>query len=154
MNENDNFESLRQLLALKRHEVPPPGYFDRFSGNVIARIRAEENKSSQSWFSKVIEALELKPAFAGAFASAVCLLMLFGIVYSGSDNSTPQNLFGQSTENSQFTSQLASASQPATSTVVNQVFASSPTNFDASLQPIASTFGSQNSMFQQASFQY
>jgi hypothetical protein len=152
MNENENFETLRQLLALKRHEVPPPGYFDRFSGNVIARIRAEENKSSQSWFSKIIEALELKPAFAGAFASAVCLLMLFGIVYAGADSSTSQSLF-QSAENSQFTSQLASASQqPATSTVVNQVFASSPTNFDASLQPIASSFGSQNPMFQQASF--
>jgi len=81
MNENENnFESLRRLLAHKRHETPPPGYFNSFSGQIIARIRAGEARAARtdssseiSWFLKLLQAFELKPAFAGAFASALSL---------------------------------------------------------------------------------
>ncbi len=32
MNESEhNFQDLKRLLKLKRHEVPPPGYFNNFS---------------------------------------------------------------------------------------------------------------------------
>jgi len=47
MNENENnFESLRRLLAHKRHETPPPGYFNSFSGQIIACIRAGEARAA------------------------------------------------------------------------------------------------------------
>ena len=47
MSENEtNFESLRQLLAQKRHEMPPSGHFNSFSGQIIARIRAGEASDS------------------------------------------------------------------------------------------------------------
>ena len=89
MNENENkFESLRRLLALKRHETPPPGYFEHFSGEVMARIRAggagrSANVSDQlSWLFQLLSAFEAKPAFAGAFAFSLCLLLVFGIVYA------------------------------------------------------------------------
>ena len=91
MNEDlQNFESLRRLLALKRHEVPPPGYFNNFSRQVIARIRASEAEDSASlwehllagvpWLLNWLQSLETKPAFAGSFATALCVLLVFGAV--------------------------------------------------------------------------
>src|SRR6185312_15565085 len=94
MNENENFEALRKLLSLKRHEVPPPGYFNRFSGQVIARIRAGEREaeSATPWYLRFMQIFEAKPAFASSFASALCLLLLFGIVYAEQSDQTPQSL--------------------------------------------------------------
>jgi hypothetical protein len=90
--EPDQFESLRRLLALKRHEQPPPGYFDRFSRQVIARIQAAEGTRIAPpvegfgwqipWLRRLWAALETQPIFAGAFGLAVCGLLAAGIVYS------------------------------------------------------------------------
>jgi hypothetical protein len=81
MSENENeFEALRRLLALKRHEVPPPGYFEDFSGRVIGRLRAGEAVSQLPWLLRLLQAFESKPAYPVAFASALCTLLLFGIV--------------------------------------------------------------------------
>jgi hypothetical protein len=81
MSENkDDFEALRRLLALKRHEVPPPGYFDDFSGRVIERIRTAEAVRPLPWLLRFLQAFETKPAYPVAFASALCVLLLFGIV--------------------------------------------------------------------------
>lgn len=81
MNENENeFEALRRLLALKRHEVPPPGYFEDFSSRVIGRIRAGESARQLPWLLRVLQAFEAKPAYPVGFASALCMLLLFGIV--------------------------------------------------------------------------
>jgi hypothetical protein len=89
MNEDQqNFESLRRLLALKRHEAPPPGYFNIFSRQVIGRIRAGEAEAAASpserlftampWLLKLLQSLETKPVYAGGFATALCALLLFG----------------------------------------------------------------------------
>jgi hypothetical protein len=81
MSENENdFETLRRLLALKRHEIPPPGYFDDFSSQVIARIRASQVAQNIPWLLRLLQAFETRPAYPVAFASALCLLLLFGIV--------------------------------------------------------------------------
>jgi hypothetical protein len=93
MNENENnFDSLRQLLKLKRQENPPPGYFNNFSSRVTARIRAGEAIAGGSaaerlaveapWLMKFLQFFEAKPAFAGGFALALCLLLLGGIVFA------------------------------------------------------------------------
>src|SRR5271154_6769496 len=100
MNENENnFESLRRLLAFKNRETPPPGYFNDFSRQVVGRIRAgETNESSGAWFSKLLQAFEFKPAFAGSFAGALCLLLVFGIVYAQRPDVAPQPLLTSSTQ--------------------------------------------------------
>ena len=88
----ENFDDLRRLLALKRHEHPHPRYFNDFSSSVIARIKAGERGDPASmvgrlfgqagWWQRARAAIEAKPAFAGAFGAAVCALLISGIVYS------------------------------------------------------------------------
>jgi hypothetical protein len=81
MSENENnFETLRQLLALKRHEIPPPGYFEDFSSGVIARIRASETAQRMPWLLRFLQIFESRPAYPVALASSLCVLLLFGIV--------------------------------------------------------------------------
>jgi hypothetical protein len=87
--EQENIQALRRLLALKRHEQPPPGYFDRFSGQVIARIQAGERapdsfweRFDASWLQQVWAAFETKPLLAGAFGAAVCGLITTGFIFS------------------------------------------------------------------------
>ena len=97
MNEDQqNFDSLRRLLALKRHEVPPPGYFDNFSRRVIARIHAGEAEESAGslaglpWLLRWLQSLATQPVFAGGFATALCLLLLFGAVMAQRPESVSQ----------------------------------------------------------------
>lgn len=160
MNENENnFESLRRLLALKRHETPPPGYFENFSREVTARIRAGEadrtaNVSSQlPWLFRLLSAFEAKPAFAGGFASALCLLLLFGIVYAERPDVTLQPLLpNASTSGSLAVATPASlGSQPMTQPAEQTIFSSS-TNpvFSAQLTP--SWLDNQGAVAQLASF--
>lgn len=95
--ENENFEQLRRLLALKRHEVPPPGYFDRFSLQVAARIRAGESSqvsawSPLGWFQRIWGIFETKPVLAGAFGAAVSALVVWAAVSSEVIDSNMQAL--------------------------------------------------------------
>jgi hypothetical protein len=161
MNENENnFESLRRLLALKRHETPPPGYFANFSAAVTARIRAGDARRTASvpdrladelpWLFRLMSAFEAKPAFAGAFASALCLLLLIGIVYAERPSDIEPQPILQATLD---TSPLAVAtpvnlsSQPAEQTV----FLSS-TNPVFNSQPAGAWFASQGPTVQPVNF--
>ena len=91
-SDRENFESLRRLLALKKYEQPPPGYFDRFSQQIIARIRIEgvtRETGFLQWFSSPLawlqsawDALENRPALAGVFGFAVCGVLAGGLYFS------------------------------------------------------------------------
>jgi hypothetical protein len=153
MNENENnFESLRRLLAFKNRETPPPGYFNDFSRQVVARIRAgETSESSVAWFSRLIQAFEFKPAFAGAFASALCLVLVFGIVYAERPDAAPQPLLTSST---QVSSPLAMASPTDFIPPTGSSGLIASNNSVLNLGSVASLFNqpNQNQLAQQVSF--
>ena len=83
--DKDQFRPLRRLLALKRHEQPPPGFYHDFSSQVIARLRAgdvgePENflqrlLSEAPWLERWWGAFANRPTLAGAFGAGACALL-------------------------------------------------------------------------------
>ncbi len=88
-SEPEDFEQVRRLLALKRHEQPPPGYFNHFSRDVIARLRAGEGAQADSGFflefpllQRLWTALEARPVLTGAVSVALCGFLTAGFLFS------------------------------------------------------------------------
>ena len=75
----ENFEQIRKLLALKRHEQPPPGYFDHLSARIVSRIEAAESGNPTLW-ERLGFAFGSKPAFVCAMGVIVCGLFCIGIL--------------------------------------------------------------------------
>jgi hypothetical protein len=80
--EPHSFEELQRLLALKRHETPPPTYFSRFADNVLERIEAPEPAGPLTWWQRWGLDWGLKPALACGSGVAVCALLAAGILVS------------------------------------------------------------------------
>jgi hypothetical protein len=79
-------ERLLRLLALKRHEVPPPGYFDRFADRVVLHIKAGHTPAPEPWWTRLRGWLVTEPALAGSYAMLVTGGLFFALsVYHLSD---------------------------------------------------------------------
>lgn len=85
----ETFAELRQLLALKRHEQPPPGYFDRLPGDIIARLRESESATTPAvlrplvqWAQWLLNALEDRAVVPTALSAAACILLVVGLTRS------------------------------------------------------------------------
>jgi hypothetical protein len=166
MSENEqNFEQLGKLLKLKQHEVPPPGYFNRFSGQVIARIRAgeaakpqnfaERMQENSSWLANLLRIFDAKPGMIGGFATSMCLLLLLTVVFAERSEQAPKNIFatvGSESATPSMASTSGTAPMLATANVSGGIAVS--TNPVTSIQPVATLFGQPASagLFQQASF--
>ncbi len=158
MSESEhNFQDVKQLLKLKRHEVPPPGYFNNFSSQVISRIRAGDQESASfgekmqgnSWLYNLLHMFDARPGMIGGLATSACLLVVFGLVFS----EHPDSNAGGFSANAQAPQVFASNGQsgatseaiPAAPPMVDPLVASTgitlSTNPVTSLQPVATLFG-------------
>jgi hypothetical protein len=162
MSENENnFESLRRLLVLKRHEVPPPGYFNRFSDSVVQGIREGQYAEPMTvfgrlcihapWLERIFQVFDAKPVFASGFVGALCLLLFFGVIHAERPDLTAQPMLSVSTASAE---SLAALSPAALSGMASQPGIVSSTNPVLSLQAAApgSIFGQQNPLAQPVSF--
>jgi hypothetical protein len=167
MNDSgQNFDELKKLLKLKRHEIPPPGFFTHFSDEVVQRIRAGEGRGytfierlndQAPWLVNFIRVFEARPGVIGGFATALCMLLLFGVVLAehsetGSSMLVPA-VAGNGADSMATTVATASApAQFASAALPSDGGIAISTN--ASLQPVASMFGQPGgaSLFQPASF--
>lgn len=75
----EEFEELRRLLALKRHEVPPPGYFDRFSAQVMGRIEREAALAREPWWRGLFASLGWNRLLAVANLAALAGVGILGV---------------------------------------------------------------------------
>lgn len=156
MKENDNnFEALQRLMALKRHETPPPGYFNDFSGQVVARLRAGEKAepvlygrlfNEAPWVAAFLRFFGSRPAYIGAFSASMCLLLLGSIIYNQRDDATLESPFFSSGSAASAAVSTTSAAAPSMAVATDAVGQSGglavTTNY--SLQPVATMFGQQN----------
>ena len=73
-------DELQRMLALKRHEIPPPRFFKGFSDKVIDRLDSPESLADQTWWQRL--GLDSKPVLICASGVAVCGLLVLGIIAS------------------------------------------------------------------------
>lgn len=74
----EEFAELRRLLAAKRAEQPPPGYFNTFASKIVARIEAEELAAPKPWWVRWFASAPWSPGLATANTAIVTGLALLG----------------------------------------------------------------------------
>lgn len=135
-NQDQDFEKLQRLLKLKRHELPPPRFFNEFSGNVTARLRVDtggdyarsgSRRSRATWLQRLWQNIEGNPAVSGIASVAICGLVVLGLVVA---EKPPTELPQFTAGNSRLSSTSSNPEQTKT-----LLFADSP----AAFHPVSST---------------
>ncbi|MBM3878788.1 MAG: hypothetical protein FJ387_03575 [Verrucomicrobia bacterium] len=80
--EPENHQALLKLIALKRYEQPPPGFFHDLPQRIRARIEAAELAPAVPWHERLMARFAVKPALAAAFTLAVGGVYFFGLQLS------------------------------------------------------------------------
>jgi hypothetical protein len=165
MNQTEqNFEELKKLLKLKQHEVPPPGYFNSFSNQVIARIRAGEAGGAQSyterlqtetsWVANFLRIFKTRPGLIGGFATSLCLLLVLSVIFADRSDVASNNLLSVSEPAAAPDGSVASMIEPPLLMASDSSGIVASTNPVTSLQPTATLFGQAGGspLFQPAGF--
>jgi predicted anti-sigma-YlaC factor YlaD len=79
---------LQQLLALKRHEQPPPGYFNNFTAEFHRRLLRDTQRPT--WMQRIAESfrVEVTPVWRYALAGVCGAALAFGLVWKISPHNT------------------------------------------------------------------
>src|SRR5437762_6754213 len=93
---HDNFGDLRRLLSWKRHEQPPPGYFNDFSARIILRLEVANQLEPGSAWTRWLRNFDAKPILVCAYGLAVGGTLFFGFSFFGMGEANPTNLSGPS----------------------------------------------------------
>ena len=75
-----DFEALRKLMALKRHEQPPPGYFNRLPDKIMGRL--ERGDGQPRFWENFLTVFTFRPALAYGFALAAFSALTLSVIYS------------------------------------------------------------------------
>jgi hypothetical protein len=75
----ETHEQIRKLLAFKRYEQPPPGYFSSFSAKVIARIEAESFARKKPWWQQWFAEMAEQPLLASTYGMLFAGLVVVAI---------------------------------------------------------------------------
>ncbi|MBM3829266.1 MAG: hypothetical protein FJ406_01870 [Verrucomicrobia bacterium] len=74
-NSPEKLKRLQNLLTLKRHELPPPSYFERLPRSIRGRIDQMQARPARFW-QRWLEAWDMTPALTTTYA-AVAVVLLF-----------------------------------------------------------------------------
>jgi len=77
----ENFDALLKLMALKKHETPPPGYFDRLPGKIVAQL-GDRKEVKMRFLERIFSGAMLPPQMAYAAGLVFCALAAVGAYYS------------------------------------------------------------------------
>jgi len=93
----DDSDALRRLVALKRHETPPPGYFREFSKQVRRRIDAEAELKNQSGWRSWLRFAGPNPVWrnANAIIGSGLVLLAISAAFLKKPNTTGEASPGQ-----------------------------------------------------------
>jgi hypothetical protein len=80
--DHDKQDELQRMLALKRHEAPPPRFFKGFSHQVIDRLHSPEPAVPPSFWQRLRADLESKPVLVCGSGVIVCGLLVVGLIAS------------------------------------------------------------------------
>jgi len=72
---------IKDLIALKRFEQPPPGHSELLASKIISRLEAEHLRARQPWYQRWSHAFSMNHLLTTAYSSVVMALLFVGWHY-------------------------------------------------------------------------